>query len=144
MNYRPIYESSHDRSRESIVAHAFAATAGLTVAKMPALCPVDFQAYEDETSVAYLEIKCRNNPRHQYSTYMISKDKIDKALAMAQESDVAFVLVIRWTDGIYFHVINDTSDFAVREGGRWDRGDPKDVELTYHIPTDQFRFACPA
>ena len=135
MRRRPTYESEADRGRQaSVVAkleHAFS---------LPATAPKDpFASYDAIFRFAHhacvVEIKVRRNPREQYDTYMLSEAKY-LALCSLVERGANALLAVQWTDEL--GVVRIPAEHTVGIGGRFDRGDSRDVERVVRIPTAAF------
>lgn len=103
-----------------------------------------------------LEIKVRTCTSDAYDTYMISLNKIVSNVQLADSLGVKFYLCVQWTDAIGFiemtketlrNVSTDmygSDDFRpagmyLHEGGRVDRGNPRDIEMMMHININHFR-----
>lgn len=135
MRRRPTYESKADRGRQaSVVAkleHAFS---------LPATAPKDpFASYDAIFRFAHhacvVEIKVRRNPREQYDTYMLSEAKY-LALCSLVERGANALLAVQWTDEL--GVVRIPAEHTVGTGGRFDRGDSRDVERVVWIPIGAF------
>lgn len=103
-----------------------------------------------------LEIKVRTCTSDAYRTYMISLNKIVSNVLLADSLGVKFYLCVQWTDAIGFIEITketlrnvstnmyESDDFRpagmyLDEGGRVDRGNPRDIEMMMHIDINHFR-----
>lgn len=90
-----------------------------------------------------LEIKCRKVQRNDYTTYMISKDKVDHLIEVAKGMNCCAGLLVRWQDHAGFvHFEDYQMPLGSFEGfgGRTDRGGyHTDLETVYHIPIQRFR-----
>jgi hypothetical protein len=135
---RPIYETAQDRQRENEVRQYIVETYKCKYKKTEILSGVDGYLYDaDDVPVAVVEIKCRNNTHGKYPTYMISASKWRNARELAENINALFILVVRFTDGIY--AVKGDTDYPTAKGGRWDRGDAKDIEECMYIPLDKFK-----
>ena len=135
MKRRPTYESEADRGRQAAVVakleHAFS---------LPATAPKDpFASYDAIFRFAHhacvVEIKVRRNPREQYDTYMLSEAKYLALCAIVAQGANA-LLAVQWTDQL--GVVRIPAEHTVGTGGRFDRGDSRDVERVVLIPTGAF------
>ena len=68
---------------------------------------------------------------------MISASKWRNAQVLAKDDGIPFILVVRFTDGVY--AIKGNKDHPTAKGGRYDRGDAQDVEECMYIPLEQFK-----
>jgi len=140
---RPRYEKARDLIRERQVAKALErdlitrGCANLTFEKLPKESHIDWVIKLHGKGVILFEVKCRDNLRFDYDTYMISKEKIDRSLEISQRVHLPYFLIVRWTDGTYGKEITEPSS-DVRWGGRYDRGDDADEEEVYHWPSSEF------
>jgi hypothetical protein len=106
--------------------------------KLPRAYHVDWMLTKRGEAKAFAELKCRNNPRSQYPTLMLSMHKWMHGKAMAQEIGGKFLVIVKWSDGIFYHT-QGWCDVTYGVGGRKDRGDSQDIEPVVHIPTDYFK-----
>lgn len=135
---RPIYETAQDRQREDGVREYISNNYACTYIKSDRLATVDGYLYSPKQElVAVVEIKCRNNTHNKYPTYMISAVKWRNGLQLAKDRGVIFLLVVSFTDGIYVTKVKDS--YEIKQGGRYDRGDFKDIEDCIYIPMSDFR-----
>lgn len=135
---RPIYETAQDRQREDAVRQYLVERYKCNYKKTGLLSGVDgYLYYPDDRVAAVVEIKCRNNAHDKYPTYMISANKWHNAKQLAKDDNVPFLLVVKFTDGVY--AIKGDRDYPTAKGGRYDRGDAQDVEQCMYIPMDKFK-----
>lgn len=135
---RPIYETAQDKQREDAVRHYLVTEYKSHYTKTPDLYAVDGLWYDpDNVLSAVVEIKTRKNDHDKYPTYMLSASKWRKGLDIAKEYGVPFMLVVQFTDGIYG--VRLKKDYEIKVGGRFDRGDAKDVEECIYIPLTDFK-----
>lgn len=146
---RPDYETRQDFDRESRVADWFVQKMihdgwfrDTAVAKpLKKHYCLDRAIVDGDEILAFCEVKVRTNRQFNYSTYLISLEKMRNMRLMARDTGVPSYLVIRWTDAIGYFEVNeqtDFTDFSLRLGGRTDRGDGADVEPVLHIPVGKF------
>ena len=135
---RPLYESAEDRSAETIAVKKFidSLDGDVDFIKLPMQYKMDFAITRGGVLTGLVEVKCRKNSKHAYSTYMISMSKL---VAAAGYSSIGIncVLLVKWTDGMGW-VKMDGNKWKVRIGGRKDRNDWQDVEPVTHIPIAEF------
>lgn len=135
---RPIYETDEDRSREGEVAAYIEQKYNCKFVRSEKLTVVDgVLLHPNGNAAALVEIKVRNNESARYPTYMLSATKWRNGLAEATNQGVVFLLVVRFTDGVF--VTKLKQKYQVGEGGRRDRNDPKDIEQCIFIPMSDFR-----
>ncbi len=135
-----IYETMEDKVREEDVAAQFALRWKLTQRKVEGdLVVVDRVLYRGDKLYAYFEVKCRNNPHDKYAEYMIDADKLERGLFIAGYDGVSFLLVVRFTDGIFWVKVTQELLAVQRSGGRKDRGDPNDIDRCAFFPVTNFR-----
>lgn len=137
MNGRPMYESARDRENEAAVAAILAPRWKSEAQKLPMAYYIDWLMMRGGKPVACMEVKCRNNPRAQYPTLMLSLAKWMHGLQFSELMGIPFLVAVQWTDGIFWH---KAGSFPVSFGfgGRKDRGDSQDMEPVVFIPTDAF------
>lgn len=138
---RPLYESAGDLKNERQVATLLCSLWGMDAHKLPRTYSLDYAMTSRSNTkkvVAFVEIKCRQVPSWQYDTLLISMAKVLRGKAIARETNIPTMLIVRWNDmvgGIDFKDI----DSEISLGGRTDRGDQQDVEPVYLIPIERFR-----
>lgn len=135
---RPIYETAQDRQREEEVRRYLVGEYKSQYTKTPDLYAVDGLWYDpDNILSAVVEIKTRKNTHDKYPTYMLSAQKWQKGLEIAAEYGVPFMLIVQFTDGVYG--VRLKKNYETKVGGRFDRGDAKDIEECIYIPLTDFR-----
>jgi hypothetical protein len=135
---RPIYETAQDKQREDDVRRYLVSEYKSEYRKTPDLYAVDGLWYDpDGVLCAVVEIKTRNNAHNKYPTYMLSAQKWRKGLAIAENYNVPFMLIVKFINGIYG--VRLKKDYEIKVGGRFDRGDSKDVEECIYVPLADFR-----
>ena len=132
---RPLYESGLDRANERAVADVLLERWRCSAVKLPISYELDYALVRDGTVRAWAEVKCRRNARDRYPTYMISLRKVLAGLAMAERTNLPFLLLVQWADALGWVT---PSARGIQIGGRHDRGDSADVEPVIHIPIDTF------
>jgi hypothetical protein len=134
---RPIYETDQDRGREREVHSYLESKLDCVFKVADRLSNVDgFLCSVDGEMVAAVEIKTRRNPKAKYPTYMLSAAKWRNGLETGKIYGVPFVLIVKFTDGIYAVALSDR--YKTSHGGRYDRGDARDAEECIYIPIDKF------
>ena len=134
---RPIYETAQDRAREQEVHTYIMDTLDCDFVQTGSLGNVDgFICYKDGRPAAAVEIKTRKNASDKYPTYMLSANKWRNGLVIAEQYNIPFVLIVRFTDGIF--AVSLGKSYKPTQGGRYDRGDAKDIEECIYIPMEKF------
>lgn len=136
---RQLYESSEDRSNEREVASRLALLQKCDFKKLPMAYYIDWVFLRNQKPVAIAEVKCRKNPSAQYPTLMLGLAKWMHGKELAKELAVPFLVVIKWTDGLFWHSANQHTQISHGFGGRVDRNDDQDVEPVVFIPINNFR-----
>lgn len=139
MTYRPTYESARNRQDEAVTATIIEKWAGCKLIKQPMRNFIDWIAYRDNTPVAHIEFKRRNNNRMQYPTYMVSANKWKNGRDIAHRDKIPFILVIQWNDGLFYLKASDDIPVTYGTGGRQDRNDSADIENMVYIKTSLFK-----
>jgi len=134
---RPLYESFNDLTNEQRVAANLSTLWKADFHKLPRSYHVDWMACRDNQTVAFAELKCRQNERLAYPTFMISLAKWMRGKELAKEAGVPFIIIVDWTDGTFFlKVQNQPVTYGF--GGRKDRNDLQDMEPVVFIDTSYF------
>ena len=134
-----IYESDDDRKRENEVADVVAIAWHCRQVKREDLDCIDRELQREWKTVAYLEIKCRNNPSTKYAYYMIDAAKLRGGFRVAEKEGKPFFLAVKFTDGIFWTRVTEEKLSLEGTGGRTDRGDPNDIEKCCYIPMTLWR-----
>jgi hypothetical protein len=135
---RPTYETEADRSREEQVAEYLESRWGLARRKLPIKDRFDYAFLDKSRHIdRYVEIKCRSHNIGKYPTIMLSSSKVLTAKAVSFFLGIPCYLVVRFGDGTIHSVIMSAGGHLPPEiGGRFDRGDPQDVEPVVHYPVN--------
>ena len=134
---RPIYETKQDKHNEAVVAKYITEKYGGTYVPSEGLAPFDGTLLSHGRPRALVEIKVRTNTSSTYATYMISAVKVDAVITTAKEQGLIPFLVVKFTDGIFITKL--VEDFKRDLGGRYDRGDTRDIEECMYIPMSKFK-----
>jgi hypothetical protein len=135
---RPTYETARDVDNERAVAEVIERRLRLTARKLPRHYELDYVLTDGDEVRGFAEIKCRTNALEQYPTYIISGHKWEYGLRWEALAHAPFVIVVRFTDGIYYCRPRYVQGHRVMLGGRRDRGDEQDIEPVVHIPVGEF------
>jgi hypothetical protein len=134
---RPLYESAHDRMNESNVSDTLSSAWKCKFVKLPISYHVDWMLLRNNEIVAFAELKTRKVSSTQYPTLILSLNKWMKGLDLANTTGKPFIIIAKWTDGIfYFFARPDGVTFGY--GGRIDRNDSQDMEPVAFINTKNF------
>jgi hypothetical protein len=133
---RPLYETREDLGRERKAARYFGFVTDSVPVKLPINAHADFIMVRDGEAKAVVEIKCRNNSRLAYDTYMISQHKYEGLLSW-EGFGLKPILLVSWTDSVGFISLPCSHTKSI--GGRRDRGDIQDIEPVVHIEIAQFK-----
>jgi len=133
---RPRYETEQDLLAEHVVATRISEHLKADFIKLPRNCRADYIFHDSNKVKAVVEIKRRTNTREKYDTYMLGRGKYD---ALLNWSKMGFntTLFVEWSDDLGYVKIPTT--FTEGTGGRYDRGDPHDVESVVLISTTLFK-----
>lgn len=137
-----LYETADDLRNEAVAIATLCEALQCTSAKMPLRSRADAVLVKDGEARTIVEFKQRKVRRRAYDTYMIGKAKYDALLAW-RDHGFKSVLLVQWRDELAYVLL--PVEHEVAEGGRTDRGDPRDIEAVVHIPTDAFttvKFIC--
>lgn len=135
MTSRPIYESDADRANQATVVAKLEQAFGLpAITPKSALAPFD-AAFRFAHNPCVVEVKVRRNERDRYPTYMLGEAKYN-ALCAFGDRGINALLAVQWTDQL--GVVRLPTEHTVSTGGRYDRGDDRDVERVVLIPTASF------
>ena len=138
---RKIYETSADVERETMVINDLErAWNPVVISRLPKKYMLD--AFADfGTHYAFIEIKVRTVASTDFDTYMIGLRKVLEGVGHCSLIPGGlFLLVVRWTDGLFCVDVGDVLDQChVTAGGRLDRSDAQDVEPVIHIPVELFQ-----
>ena len=114
---RPLYETQKDLFEESKIATALAQLWNCNLFKMPKTSSVDFVSIRKGEAVGFVEIKNRTNKKNKYSTYMISKKKIDSAKQINKSTGLNTILVVKWADELGIeNVLNQLNELYEEYG----------------------------
>jgi len=134
---RQLYESAYDRMNESDVSDILSRVWNCKFVKLPMSYHVDWALMRGNEIVAFAELKTRKVPSTQYPTLILSLNKWIKGLDLAASTKTSFIIIAKWTDGVFYFVAKpDGVTFG--HGGRIDRNDSQDMEPVAFIDTKNF------
>ena len=134
---RPIYETENDLRNERSLSDVVSKKWRCELQKLQPRDSFDYAAIRDGRVVAFVEMKNRTNEFSKYDTYMISMTKLLHARNIREATEIPCILAVKWTDAIGWVKLNNVKSY-VTMGGRFDRGDPQDVEPVCHINIKDF------
>lgn len=133
-----IYETQADRANESGVFATLSTKYNCGVETCPTLSAVDgYLLDKDGNRAAVVEVKTRRNTHDRYPTYMLSAAKHENLVYISNQENIPALLVVNFTDGLYATKIK--GDYTTAVGGRYDRGNPNDMETCVYIPIQEFK-----
>lgn len=136
MSVRPRYERPEDVANEYTASAKFSALfPGAEVTRLSDDGHGFTVLSKDGAAKVVIEIKTRRNASTAYPTFMISKSKYD-ALHKLQNRGLKAGILVQWTDRLGF--VGVPTEHRTGVGGRYDRGDPRDVETVVYIDTNKF------
>jgi hypothetical protein len=130
-------ENAESRAAEERLIDALCQTTGAKAHKLPIRYSIDYLMMRGSTTVAWVEVKERKNPRARYPTYTVSLYKYLNLLDLAAKTGVPGLILVGWSDGVGW--VKVPCDHEIIWSGRTDRGDAGDVEPMVSIPISAFR-----
>lgn len=134
-----IYQTPADLRRQDEVARACAEAWACEVERLGELGCIDVAFRRAGALSAYAEIKCRTNAHDRYPDYLIDAAKVERGRWIAGYDGVPYLVIVRFTDGIWYARIRESDPLRIAAGGRVDRGDPMDIDRCAFIPMGAFR-----
>ena len=136
---RQMYETAAHLKAERDVANILEKVWGCELKKLSYKLTVDFAIVRKSVIYGWIEVKCRNITYNRNKEYMISMDKINKARQLSKNTNLSFILVVRFTDGIYYYK-DQGEQHDLRWGGRFvTQRDEQDLEPCYYIDINLFK-----
>ena len=135
---RPTYETQKNRDAAYETARELEHKANVKVEIGPPLGRWDFILHRNNKPVAIADFKERHNTKDKYPTFFISEQRVQNLLKAAEERNLQPMLFVRWFDGLHWLSIGPDAHVKRDVGGRYDRGDSKDVEYMLHYWTRDF------
>ena len=137
---RPTYETAEDRKREKAVADKITEKINVPLNRYPEYHPFDW--YGDFNGIRHnVEIKCRDIIWGKYKTIILSRRKMVDGWHEFITQGRPFIFVVKDRQGKimrYRMTRKNAARLKSRMGGRWDRGDPQDIEQVVDIPINMF------
>jgi hypothetical protein len=132
---RPRYETQSDIANSLAILERVCQHLKCEAVHMPHAARVNYLLHKNGIAGAALEIKVRKNKHAAYPTLMFSKDKYDQ-LCKWSEFGLAPILTVQWADALGW--VKLPVEHKASVGGRYDRGDRKDIEDMVLIGIDKF------
>lgn len=143
---RPIYETENDRQRELSVAEMVSVFVGGKLVKTRPMSSIDYIVLDmDGVASGLMEIKVRRYTVEELDRmggFFLSERKLLLIYATAKHMKVDFHLVVKTENCLLLLSLIDGKPWPKLErmtGGRFDRGDKKDVETMCLFPTTMFK-----
>lgn len=133
---RTKYETDRDRAKERAVLEILARKWGVEYVIAADFSPYDATLKKRGVLMAAVEIKIRSHFFATYPSLLISKRKVDKLVDICQPR-YRPLLVVSLLDRM-MGIELEKDAYLAALGGRTDRGDDKDLEMCYEIPTRLF------
>ena len=137
---RKQYESKFDLSNEQDVSNAISKAWGASLHKLPISYRLDFLLTKDNAAKAVVEVKSRRNAHNKYPTLMLSLSKWNHGVEYTIINKLKFLLIAKFTDGIFYYNYSNKDDFDIKWGGRTvQTRDSADIEPIIHIPVNKLK-----
>lgn len=136
----PILETSTDLAREQATIKLVESFWDVRAVKMKKFYHADYALTVggDNRVKGFAEIKCRKTASGEYSTYMLSEEKIRWATQTHQLFKVPCFLVVAWSDRTGYVRIDDNK-YNLFLSGRMDEHDGAESEPCVLIPVKYFK-----
>lgn len=134
----PIFETAADRANEAAIIEVLEDAWGCEIKGTDTLNDLDFHAYKDGQLVSIGEIKCRKVHSTKYGGKIYFD--VDKAIRLqthADELGVPAVIVLKYTDGLFWYKVSDLRSWPAKKARRTDRGNADRLQLAYVVPHQQ-------
>lgn len=135
---RQMFENEETKKREKALGDIVAEKWKSQLQKVSIKYHVDCLVMRNDTPMAWVELRCRNNDMLQYPTLMLSLAKVQGAKRLKEDTGLPVFLVVEWNDAIRYTNLAEC-DFTLGFGGRNQMRDWQDQEPVCHIPIDQFQ-----
>ena len=134
-----MYENKAHLKAERDVADVLEKAWKCELKKLSYKLTVDFAIVRDSVIYGWIEVKCRNISYKRNNEYMISMHKINKARQLSKTTGLSLILVVKFTDGIYYYK-DRGEQHLLKWGGRFlTQRDEQDLEPCYYIDTKLFK-----
>jgi hypothetical protein len=139
MSARPNYETQDDVDAQSRVLDDLALAWKCEWVPLPKFYETDAALMRGREVMAFVEVKCRNAERRTYPTLILSVHKWLYLRALGERLRAKSILVVGYTDGIFWLDVKAAELPPIVFGGRADRGDGQDIEPCVDIPIGLFK-----
>jgi hypothetical protein len=140
---RPMYETKADLTIEESVKGLLEKEWCCDLVKLPIRYHLDFACSRNGRVIGFCEVKSRSYTMEaidRMGGYLLSIGKWEAAKSLCDASGLAFLLVVRATDGLYYARFKDDflpDDVLIR--GRTDRDDWQDIEPCVLLDASKFK-----
>lgn len=140
---RPTYETQADLTIEGTVKGLLEKEWNCQLEKLPIRYHLDFACTRDGRVIGFCEVKSRSYTMEaidRMGGYLLSLGKWGAAKSLCDASNLAFLLVVRALDGLYYaRFKEDFTPDNVLLKGRTDRNDWQDVEPCVMLDASKFK-----
>ena len=113
---------------------------GIKTVKLAMEDRIDLMIISSNYTVAgFIELKCRTCRFGQYPNYMLSYNKYLFGSEWARQYDVSFLLVVEFTNGIYWTNLSELKNPILGKGGSGEQMARGAAEQIIHIPWNRFK-----
>ncbi len=141
------YETEKDKAHELEIKAIVEATGKVKLGKTKTFSRVDFVMLRPNgTAIGLCECKARTHASDHYDTFIIDFDKVESSLFLCRHfqndetlGPLGYFIFVKFTDGVFCYKHNSTHPLKIKEGGRTDRDDKRDLQPVVHIPMNYFR-----
>ncbi len=137
---RKLYETIKDQFNEVNFAHDLEQKFGRTFEKLPRVYNLDFCIFNGKTPTGFAELKCRTYSSTDFPTLMVSMLKVLAANRLHEATGLPSFLFVDWKGDGARGMVNLNQSFSFSMGGRSDRNDPQDRDITAYIPIQTFNW----
>ena len=135
---RLMYENEDDRNAEELARAKLEQAWWCELTKLPMRYHCDWAATRDGIVVGLVEYKRRKFEKDRYDTTILFAEKVRNTSILAGACNCFGYYVVEFDDGMFYLEMHEPpSKIAI--GGRKDRGDPQDIGIVYHWPTNLLR-----
>lgn len=133
---REKFETDEDRRKEDKVKNVLELMLNRRFEKTDDSCPWDYEVYDVQLLTGLAEIKCRNFRADSLPDFRVSKRKVDKMLAAAEEKKVRAAVFADFEDSIRWFPV-ERAFVEKLPVVFWGRSEPRDIfdsEDCYAVP----------
>lgn len=135
----PVFETASDRSHEREICDVLERTLEIRTETTSTLSDVDFYGYRGVELVVVGEIKYRNVKSTEYGYVYFDAAKAQKLSEQAREYYVPGIVVLRYTDGLFYMLVSDVQSYPTVKSSRKDRGAYDRDQDAHLIPPHMLR-----